>query len=414
MRVESFDIHFENGMQALKASRWAEAEAYFRKAARDARVSNSGDVRVADAVGGLAQALDGQCRHREAACQFARSISLYERAGLADDDLVVGLRLSYAGACLEAGEFKIAEEVARREVGRLEEDVARAGLLADAVCLLVDSLIAGRRPEEAHREAARVVCLAHDCDRMPPESRIGVRQKVARLLCRLGYLQQAELLTRSAVLDARQCVRKDDLARAAVYGQAGAVYLEIEKNDDAAGLLWRCWDLRKKSLPEDHEDVIDAQVNFAMALSRIGQVHDAYRLCRDAIALAERTYGRDSVDLAAPLNNLAQLALELDRQDEAEHHTRRALAIVRQHGRTHLHAALVDNLGSLCLESGKVSEAEALYREALDIVSSGVGEDHPDAACCLNNLASLLSRTGRLNEAEQMFRKSLGICERHF
>jgi tetratricopeptide (TPR) repeat protein len=90
---------------------------------------------------------------------------------------------------------------------------------------------------------------------------------------------------------------------------------------------------------------------------------------------------------------------------------RRALAIIeRSYGRDHPNAAIhLNNLAELLRAMKQLTEAEPLLRRALAISEQGYGPDHPNVAIHLNNLASLLQATNRFTEAEPLMRRVVTI-----
>jgi len=76
---------------------------------------------------------------------------------------------------------------------------------------------------------------------------------------------------------------------------------------------------------------------------------------------------------------------------------RRALAIdERSYGKDHPRVAIdLNNLAQLLQATNRLAEAEPLMRRALAIDEQSYGKDHPRVAIDLNNLAQLLRpRTG--------------------
>lgn len=89
-----------------------------------------------------------------------------------------------------------------------------------------------------------------------------------------------------------------------------------------------------------------------------GRYKEAANLLNDALAIREKTLGKDHPAVAATLNNLAVL------------HAKR----------------------------NKFKEAEPLCQRALEIREKVLGKDHPDVAKQLNNLALLCQNQGKYEE----------------
>jgi tetratricopeptide (TPR) repeat protein len=90
-----------------------------------------------------------------------------------------------------------------------------------------------------------------------------------------------------------------------------------------------------------------------------GRYADAEPPIKQSLAIREKVLGRDHVDVARSLNNLADL------------YQRQA----------------------------RYADAEPIYKRALDIRERPVGPDHPDTAASVNNLASLYQAEGGTADA---------------
>jgi tetratricopeptide (TPR) repeat protein len=75
-------------------------------------------------------------------------------------------------------------------------------------------------------------------------------------------------------------------------------------------------------------------------------------------------------------------------------------------------AASLNNLAELYQAQGRYAEDEPLYKRSLAIKEKAFGPDHPDVALSLNNLAELYRAQGRYAEAEPLYKRSLAIWEK--
>jgi tetratricopeptide (TPR) repeat protein len=74
-------------------------------------------------------------------------------------------------------------------------------------------------------------------------------------------------------------------------------------------------------------------------------------------------------------------------------------------------AATLNNLAELYRSQGKY-EAEPLYKRSLGILENKLGKDHPFVATSLNNLAALYYHQGKYEEAELLLERGLVIYEK--
>jgi len=131
-------------------------------------------------------------------------------------------------------------------------------------------------------------------------------------------------------------------------------------------------------------------------------------LFRRALAIYEKSFGPDHLDVARGLNNLAALLSETNRLTEAESLFRRALGIdEKSFGPDHPKVALdLNNLAVLFRATNRLTEAEPLYRQVLRVLAGSghrTGHEHPQFRTAINNYAGLLSSMG-LSEVEILAR----------
>ncbi|MEH2465447.1 tetratricopeptide repeat protein [Nostoc sp.] len=141
------------------------------------------------------------------------------------------------------------------------------------------------------------------------------------------------------------------------------------------------------------------------------QAEPWYKLC---IEVAKNRLGLEHPDVAASLNNLAELYRSTGRYGEAEPLYQQALELTKRLlGKEHLAvAASLNNLALLYDSTGRYSEAELLHQQALELYKRLLGEEHPDVANSLNNLALLYESTGRFSEAEPLYKQALELYKR--
>jgi tetratricopeptide (TPR) repeat protein len=117
------------------------------------------------------------------------------------------------------------------------------------------------------------------------------------------------------------------------------------------------------------------------------------------------------VEEAKRLNERGVSALQAGRYVEAEP---RALAIRektlgKEHPRT---ATTLTNLASLYEAQGKYAQAEPLYLRALAIDEKAYGVERPEVATDLNNLAYLYKAQGEYGKALPLYERALAIREK--
>ncbi len=160
----------------------------------------------------------------------------------------------------------------------------------------------------------------------------------------------------------------------------------------------------------------DALNQEVIRLHQEGRYAEAVPRAREALALRERVLGPSHPDVAASLNNLAELLRNTGGYALARPLYERALKIDEQAlGPDHPTLALrLNNLAELLQDTGDYSGAKPLLERALRIKEQALGPTHPDLALSLNNLAALLHTTGDYVAARPLYEQALRIFERAF
>jgi tetratricopeptide (TPR) repeat protein len=183
---------------------------------------------------------------------------------------------------------------------------------------------------------------------------------------------------------------------------------------EAEPLLREGLALGEKALGREHIDIAACLNNLASLLFETVRHTEAEQLYREAIAIGEKTLGREHPDVAIRLSNLAGLFQNTARHTEAEALYREAIAIGEKTlGREHPNVAIwLNNLAGLFRDTDRDVEAEALYREAITTGEKTLGREHPRVSMRLSNLANLLSSIGRHAEAESLLHEALATSQK--
>ena len=152
--------------------------------------------------------------------------------------------------------------------------------------------------------------------------------------------------------------------------------------------------------------------NIAILYENLGDYTRAKSLHQRALAIQEKVYGSEHLDVATSLNNLAQLYQAQADYTRAEPLYQRALAIFEKVlGAEHPDMATsLNNLAILYLNQGDYARAEPLYQRALAIFENLLGREHPNVAFSLNNLAVFYATQGDYSRAEPLLQRALPIA----
>ena len=137
-------------------------------------------------------------------------------------------------------------------------------------------------------------------------------------------------------------------------------------------------------------------------------------LAASVVELAELHFGRQHLETAKALTNLARVALMQSDSAGAEPLLRRALSVQEQAlGNDHPDTArTLAVLGGCYQGRGDMAAAEPLFQRVYDTRSRLLGADHPLTLGTLDALAHIVTELGRLPEAEALCRRALAARQR--
>ena len=150
-----------------------------------------------------------------------------------------------------------------------------------------------------------------------------------------------------------------------------------------------------------------------LELFRNGRYEEAKPYFQQVLDAAIARHGADNPGIAVELNNLAEIERLTGQLDDAEKLYRRAIALDEKAGRQNSaeFATSLNNLALVYRAQGRLPEAERLYLRSLGVLEKALGPNHPDVARSLNNLAVLYRSQGRPERAQPLQERALRIAE---
>jgi len=151
--------------------------------------------------------------------------------------------------------------------------------------------------------------------------------------------------------------------------------------------------------------------NLGRCLFEEGLTADSEPKLKRALALYNDLNGKESVESADVLENLATLFVLKTDLASAEQTFKQTLAIRQKKlGGDNLEVAdTLNELGGVFISEKKFDEAESVLRNALAIRYKAKGGDSPEVAAVNTNLASLYCQTGKYGQAEKLYMRALSV-----
>ncbi len=191
----------------------------------------------------------------------------------------------------------------------------------------------------------------------------------------------------------------------------GDVYEELGQYQPAETMYRKALDLRRAAFGKEHLDVALSLNDLANVLRDRGQFKEAEASVREALAMERKILGPEHAEIADALETLGDVLDLQGQRPAAEAAYRDALAMRKKllGPDDESVARSMNDLGINLWEQGKLAEAEALQRQSLAAQRKQVGNDHFEIGIGLVNLANILFAEGKLPEAETMMRDALPI-----
>jgi CHAT domain-containing protein/tetratricopeptide (TPR) repeat protein len=214
-----------------------------------------------------------------------------------------------------------------------------------------------------------------------------------------------------AALLARPVAEQDE-AWLALLNKAGRSACDAQDMRAAYAAWQRVFDIRSRTLPDDHPDLQWARGNLANILEALGDLAGARALKEKVFEVRSRTLPDDHPDLQRARGNLANtLAIQGDLQGARvlEEKVLEVSSRTLPDDHPDLQSAR-SNLASTLREQGDLQRARELQEKVLEVSSRTLPDDHPDLQTARQNLANTLFVQGDLERARALYEKVLKVC----
>ena len=360
--------------------------------------------------------LGASCDYRAARAVAIEQLKQRVRRGSASVGERVPLLLALSRSHEELGRYDAALSACARAA-----DLAAAAFAGPARDeLKARSLAALMRVYGARGELARAAELRPDAEslgrRVTPTVQAEVLVELARVNHELGDHETAAMQLRQALEIAHACANTQhgDNLRIGVLEALGALARACGLYQEAERLLEQALGLAERVSGPESLQVAGVLNELGMVCKYSGRFDEGHDHYERALAILATRIDPEASDVAAIYHNLG--GLEHARGDfaAAEPYARAAVRIrERALGPAHIavasdkaaHAAILDALG-------QHDQAATVFREAIDTFERELGPDHHDVAVNLNNLAATHQRRGQLDQAAHLYERALATKER--
>jgi tetratricopeptide (TPR) repeat protein/predicted Ser/Thr protein kinase len=193
------------------------------------------------------------------------------------------------------------------------------------------------------------------------------------------------------------------------------VYLKRGEPDQAIANFQRALAIYEKTYGPDHIEIARMWAGQASGWFLKGEIGTAVTAWEKSLAILENALGPDHPDVASTLNNLGEAFIRLRQLGKARTVLERAYAIkLRAVGPDHpLISTTEALLGELFMSLGELDVALAHGAHALAIREHALGPEHPDVAEALVLLGKIQLSRHEDSDARRTLERAIAILEHH-
>ncbi|HZF15889.1 MAG TPA: serine/threonine-protein kinase [Steroidobacteraceae bacterium] len=293
---------------------------------------------------------------------------------------------------------------------------ALAAVLVMAVGVAIAMTLQARRIA-VERDTANVQRTRADTERLRAE-------QVSSFLINLFEIadpakNRGNVVSAREVLDAGADRLKRELTsqpatQAILLGTVGKVYGSLGLYDKAIAALRDALAVQQKLYSGDNIELARSYTALGTLQITAHQLDEADHNLQLALGMAQRLSGGESADVASTLYQIVRLRRDQGRYDTALALAHRALDMYAKAGQPDnaTVADLWNAIGLILSVQTDWPAAEAAIRKALDVDRRVRGPDHPDVAVNLAVLARTLHNQGRMAEARAAYEEAIAIQRR--
>ncbi len=243
-----------------------------------------------------------------------------------------------------------------------------------------------------------------------PSLQAELRYTIGDLYQRLGQLDRAEPLIRSALQSQKTILGPQDVETLHSQLALAMIYLDQSKLGDAQRLIKEALTAAQRRYQPGSIEVAGAQAALGKLLATQGDYKAAVPTLESAVTTLSN--GPATPELSDAISDLANTEYYLGNLEKSEGLNQRALKLDQTlFGERHPQVGVdLYNFGNIELDRGRYDQAEQLFRRALAITRGWYGELHPKTASNLLMLGRSLRYEGHLDEAAGIYNQALAVA----
>jgi serine/threonine protein kinase len=194
-------------------------------------------------------------------------------------------------------------------------------------------------------------------------------------------------------------------------GIIGKLYEQIPKYDQAEEMESKALVIRQRTFGSNSVEAAASLNDLALNYMAQHKLPEAEKLHKEALAIRRRLLGTENADTAASLNDLGAVYRDEGRLGEAKTNALEALRIREKILGTE-NMAVVDSLRNLCIILGSEGHWEEAYDKAKQVLAMRrklLPPDHPEIASALEDVAWAASGTSKYDEAQKIEEEMLAM-----
>jgi tetratricopeptide (TPR) repeat protein len=262
-----------------------------------------------------------------------------------------------------------------------------------------------------YRQAAEAWTRALDAID-PGADKAPLLNQLALVNKKLMRYDEAERYYKSAIDLIQKNPKASPRLLAIVKDNLANMYDQQDKPAEAEKMHREALALFEKSGGPNDPDVILCLNNVGQCLTAERKYDEALAIFHRIIEASEKT--GESADLGTFVDNMGTVYVRMGKYAEAEPLRKRALAIYeRTLGKNHLEVGTCSlNIATLYVKMDKPADGEPYMKRALQIFETTFGSDHPALVPVLREYAALLGDLNRSDEANALKKRAEAIANK--